>query len=85
MVNSQSNLTGFDTASVNATRTVATASEKVAALVGEMNNLVDLISKGSPQEQAAAQAKLQMLQMQVSMITNVMNAVKDLMKSFFQR
>lgn len=82
-VNSGRNLVGFDTASINATATVATASERVADLVIEMNGLIADLA--NPTKQAAAQARLQMLQMQISMITNVMNAVKDLMKSFFQR
>jgi hypothetical protein len=82
-VNSGQRLAGFDTASINATATVATASERVADLVNEMNGLIADLA--NPTKQAAAQARLQMLQMQISMITNVMNAVKDLMKSFFQR
>ncbi|MEB3187132.1 MAG: hypothetical protein VKP72_06805 [bacterium] len=82
-VNSQRNLTGFDSASLNATLAVENASEKVASLVNQMNALIEDLA--NPEKQAAAQARLQMLQMQISMITNVMNAVKDLMKSFFQR
>jgi len=76
-------LGGFDNASTNAVAAVNNASQEVANLVDSMNLLIKDLA--DPKKQAEAQARLQMLQMQVSMVTNVMNAIKDLMKSFFQR
>ena len=74
---------GFDAASNNATRAVETAANRVSTLIADMENLIKDLA--DPKLGAQAQARLQLLQMQVSMVTNVMNAVKDLMKSFFQR
>jgi len=55
----------------------------VADLVGQMNDLIKDLS--DPKKQAEAQARLQLLNMQISMVTNVMNSIKDAMKAFFQR
>lgn len=74
---------GFDAASTNATIAVQNASQRVADLVGQMNNLIGDLS--DPKKSAEAQARLQLLNMQVSMVTNVMNSIKDAMKAFFQR
>lgn len=74
---------GFDNASAYATGAVESGSNMVAQLVQQMNDL--MADLANPKQQASAQAHLQLLQMQVSMITNVLNAIKDLMKSFFQR
>lgn len=74
---------GFDNASAYATQAVKNASTRVAGLVKQMDELMADLS--NPDKQAEAQARLQLLNMQISMVTNVMNAVKDAMKAFFQR
>jgi len=74
---------GFDQASANATIAVQNASQQVAQKVKEMDDLIKDLS--NPSKSAEAQARLQLLNMQISMITNVMNSIKDAMKAFFQR
>lgn len=79
-----SSLQGFDSASTNATMAVSNASEAVAKKMLAMDDLIAQLEDPKANT-AAVQARLQKLNMEISMITNVMNSIKDLMKAFFQR
>ncbi|HEY9899039.1 MAG TPA: hypothetical protein V6D00_07645 [Pantanalinema sp.] len=79
-----SSLQGFDSAATNATMAVSNASEAVAKKMTQMDDLIKQLEDPKANT-AAVQARLQKLNMEISMITNVMNSIKDLMKAFFQR